>query len=229
MDGGLKTLKFILIGDSGVGKSSLTYRLCDNLFLVDHAPTIGLDFKYTTLDMDDGTRVKLQVWDTAGQDTFLSLTTAYYRGSQAAIVCFDLTNRLTYEHLDDWYQRIRDHSDHEKPIPCILVGCKSDLANEQTISLRQVGSPEAMEWAEKHGFMYMETSAKTAENVQEVFQYMAAVVLSGSTDPSTHTRGGLKTLPGQRKKPAKALGGGMLSGPAPAPGVEKPTKKGCSC
>ena len=117
-------LKIILIGDSAVGKSSLALRMCDNVFFEDHAPTLGMDFKYGTVAVDVGdwssgggarrgqpdmVDVKLQLWDTAGQETFLSLTSQFYRGCNGVVLCFDLTNRESYENLELWFVRLHTH------------------------------------------------------------------------------------------------------------------------
>ena len=252
------TLKMILIGDGGVGKSALTFRYCDNVFLVDHVATLGVDFKYTVATIPpSGQQVRLQIWDTAGQETFLTLTTAYYRGCHAAFICFDLTNRVSYESVPAWYERLEEHGgdgsqrnadpydtresntrsrsssvkgcQRSLPIPCVLVGCKSDLADNDTISMRQVSSAEATKWAADHGIAYMETSSKDNVRVQEVFLYLAGLALNQLTGggpsnefDSLQAHNAKKQLP-QRGKPVKSLGGGPLE--------SRPKKKetGCSC
>jgi Rab family protein len=142
------SFKIIVIGDSGVGKSAVTIRFCDNTFFTEGAPTLGIDFKYArTSTLSDPPRsVKLQVWDTAGQETFLTLTTGFYRSCNGVLLCFDLTSRASFENLGKWLTRVEDHAGDRAAaapgsaggdagstsaagrVPVILVGCKLDLA-----------------------------------------------------------------------------------------------------
>ncbi|KAH9598389.1 Small GTPase [Trypanosoma melophagium] len=155
--------KIIVIGDSGVGKSSLTVRLSEDVFYKDYASTIAIDFRMHQMNYMDK-RVRLQIWDTAGQERFQSVATAFYRGANGVMLCFDLTHRPSFLHLDQWIERVRQQA--LPGIPCLLIGCKSDEAR----SARQVTKEEATAWAQQHGMSFIETSAKEKENVQLAFQ-----------------------------------------------------------
>eukprot|EP00758_Cryptobia_borreli_P005781 Tbor_TRINITY_DN4987_c5_g1::TRINITY_DN4987_c5_g1_i1::g.9809::m.9809 len=180
--------KIILIGDSGVGKSAITFRFCDNVFYEYGAPTLGVDFKYTRVQtLEKVPRIaRLQVWDTAGQDTFLTLTTSFYRSAAGILICFDLTNRETFLNLDRWMERVKDNVGGVLP-PIIVVGCKLDLAKSDsgngslgvpTLSLREVTEQEATAWCdENHVLGYFETSAKDRTNVDIAFQQLSTHVI----------------------------------------------------
>ncbi|KAG5506344.1 hypothetical protein JIQ42_07962 [Leishmania sp. Namibia] len=158
--------KIIVIGDSGVGKSSLTVRLSEDVFYKDYASTIAIDFRMHQMNYMDK-RVRLQIWDTAGQERFQSVATAFYRGANGVLLCFDLTHRPSFLHLDQWIERVKHQA--LPGIPCLLVGCKSDEAR----SNRQVTREEAVAWSQQHGMSFIETSAKEKENVQTAFQLIA--------------------------------------------------------
>ncbi|AAZ13227.1 small GTP-binding protein Rab7, putative [Trypanosoma equiperdum] len=182
--------KIIVIGDVGVGKSNISSRFCDSIYYDDIVPTIGVDFKYchtTTLEKHART-ILLQIWDTSGQDRFVSLTTAYYRNCHGALICFDLTNRSSFEGIDAWFERLRSHC----PVlpPLILVGCKLDLVecselHKEGTSLgicRQVEKSEADAWAKRHGCLcYFETSSRNNTNVSEAFQHLGTYIVNNTT------------------------------------------------
>lgn len=182
--------KIIVIGSVSVGKSNITSRFCDDAFYSDLVPTLGIDFKYSTcLTLEKKPRcVRLQVWDTSGQDDFVTLTTAFYRNCQGALLCFDLTNRPSFEDLDQWYERLERYSPSVPPL--ILVGCKLDLVESRLDdqgegivlgSHRQIAKSEADAWARHHGCLcYIETSAKENTNVSQAFQQLATYVASAA-------------------------------------------------
>lgn len=190
--------KIIVIGSMSVGKSNITARFCDNSFYPENVPTLGVDFKYarcTTLGA--GSRsVRLQVWDTSGQDTFATLTTAFYRNSQGALLCFDLTSRQSFEDLQQWYELLERYTPCLPPL--ILVGCKSDLVDQNRStkddgglmlgSLREVQQSEGDTWAREHNCLcYLETSARENTNVSQVFQQLATYLSThNSTNPRDH-------------------------------------------
>nr|CCD16456.1 unnamed protein product [Trypanosoma congolense IL3000] len=156
-------------------------------------------------------RVRLQIWDTAGQERFQSVATAFYRGANGVMLCFDLTHRSSFLHLDQWMERVRQQS--LPGIPCLLVGCKSDEAR----NLRQVSKEEAMAWAKKHGMSYIDTSAKEKENVQNAFQKIAEEIFKDMKDrngsgPAGVTKargsGGAKTLSRNEERKSTQSGGG---------------------
>jgi len=153
--------KYIIVGDTAVGKSCLLLRFTDNRFQAQHDLTIGVEFGSRTI-MIDGNQVKLQIWDTAGQEKFRSITRSYYRGASGALLVYDITRRETFEHLTSWLEDCRKCSSNN--IVIILVGNKSDMD-----ASRQVTREEGETFAQKNGLHFIETSAKTAEKVEEAF------------------------------------------------------------
>jgi len=158
-------LKVVMVGDSGVGKSSLLKRFANRDFTGDYISTIGVDFEIKTLEID-GKTVKLQIWDTAGQERFQNITTSYYRGAHCIILVYDITQLETFEHVHKWHRQIQEHSNSNVQI--LLVGNKSDLGEN-----RQVPYEDAEEMANNLGITVFETSAKDATNVDQAFYHIA--------------------------------------------------------
>ncbi|KAF9959118.1 Ras- protein Rab-2A [Modicella reniformis] len=154
-------IKYIIIGDTGVGKSCLLLQFTDKRFQPAHDLTIGVEFgaRFVTVD---GKQIKLQIWDTAGQESFRSITRSYYRGAAGALLVYDITRRDTFNHLTTWLEDARQHANANTTI--MLIGNKNDLENK-----RAVTEAEGKEFAERHGLYFMETSAKTSENVEQAF------------------------------------------------------------
>ncbi|KAM6411773.1 ras-related protein Rab-2A isoform 1-T1 [Pluvialis apricaria] len=152
--------KYIIIGDTGVGKSCLLLQFTDKRFQPVHDLTIGVEFGARMITID-GKQIKLQIWDTAGQESFRSITRSYYRGAAGALLVYDITRRDTFNHLTTWLEDARQHSNSNMVI--MLIGNKSDLE-----SRREVKKEEGEAFAREHGLIFMETSAKTASNVEEV-------------------------------------------------------------
>ncbi|CCW71354.1 unnamed protein product [Phytomonas sp. Hart1] len=167
--------KIIVIGDSGVGKSSLTVRLSEDVFYRDYASTIAIDFRMHQINYMDK-HVRLQIWDTAGQERFQSVATAFYRGANGVMLCFDLTHRPSFLHVEQWMERVKQQA--LPGIPCLLIGCKIDGARTN----RQVTKEEAMAWATQHKMSYIETSAKEKENVQQAFQQITKCIFDDMKD-----------------------------------------------
>eukprot|EP01091_Cochliopodium_minus_P001927 TRINITY_DN11881_c0_g1_i1.p1 TRINITY_DN11881_c0_g1~~TRINITY_DN11881_c0_g1_i1.p1 ORF type:complete len:213 (-),score=54.91 TRINITY_DN11881_c0_g1_i1:13-651(-) len=163
-------LKILLIGESGVGKSSILMRYCDDTFTSTYLSTIGVDFKIKTLEMEDKKKINLQLWDTAGQERFRTITTSYYRGAQGIILVFDLTDRTTFSQISNWVEEIRDNSSPN--VKLILVGNKKDLKDKI-----QVTEIEAQELAKQLNCEYIETSAKTDENIDTMIYRFSEYLL----------------------------------------------------
>lgn len=157
-------IKTILIGDSGVGKSSLLYRYTDQDWNPHYIATIGVDFKVLTFERCNKV-VKLQLWDTAGQERFRTITHAYYRGSHGIMLVFDLTNQESFENIRNWLQDVRRYA--AEGLPMILIGNKADVFKH-----RQVSYEDAMGLATELGCRYFETSAKDDKGVEEAFDEM---------------------------------------------------------
>jgi len=167
-DSQAKEFKVLLIGDVRVGKTSFLTRFTRNVVNKAEKPTVGVEYMPKNLVLKDGTIAKVKLWDTAGSEKYLALTTAHYRGSQGAMLFFfDLTDRSTFEHVNFWLSAIEDHA--EKDTTVMLVGNKYDLVKDNPND-RQVTTKEAEEFAKKSGLYYSETSAKTGHNVKEAFE-----------------------------------------------------------
>ena len=152
--------KVILVGNSGVGKTSMLSRYVDKVFDSNFLMTIGVDFKVRTLDVG-GKIVKLQIWDTAGQERFRTITTTYYRGSNGIIVVYDVSNRDSFLNVQQWLSEITRYSPEN--VTKILIGNKCDLSE------RQVTYDEAKKFADDNNISYIETSAKQDINVNLCF------------------------------------------------------------
>ncbi|KAL1449260.1 hypothetical protein WDU94_000470 [Cyamophila willieti] len=153
--------KYIIIGDTGVGKSCLLLQFTDKRFQPVHDLTIGVEFGARMITID-GKQIKLQIWDTAGQEAFRSITRSYYRGAAGALLVYDITRRETFNHLTTWLEDARQHSNSNMVI--MLIGNKSDLD-----ARREVKKEEGEVFAREHGLVFMETSAKLATNVEDAF------------------------------------------------------------
>jgi Ras-related protein Rab-8A len=153
--------KLLLIGDSGVGKSCLLLRFCDDSFVPSFITTIGIDFKIRTIEMD-GKRIKLQIWDTAGQERFRTITTAYYRGAMGILLVYDVTDEKSFQNIRNWMRNIEQHA--AETVLKILIGNKCDK-DEGRVVQKETG--EAL--AKEYGINFFETSAQSNINVEEAF------------------------------------------------------------
>lgn len=153
--------KYIIIGDTGVGKSCLLLQFTDKRFQPVHDLTIGVEFGARLINLD-GKQIKLQIWDTAGQESFRSITRSYYRGAAGALLVYDITRRETFDHLASWLEDARQHANPNMTI--MLIGNKADLSHRRAVSVE-----EGQEFAKEHGLIFLETSAKTSLNVDDAF------------------------------------------------------------
>lgn len=161
-------IKYIIVGDSGVGKSCLLLQFTDKRFYAGRELTIGVEFGSRFITMSDGKQIKLQIWDTAGQESFRSITQSYYRGAAGALLVYDISRRETFEHVSTWLADVRKHANPHTTI--VLVGNKCDLDPRS----RQVTREEGEKFARDNDIpLFIETSAKSAENVEEAFQKTA--------------------------------------------------------
>jgi len=158
----LPSLKYIIVGDYAVGKTSLCNVFAENRFQKDYKPTIGVAILTKTIRVLPNMEVKLQIWDLAGQQRFFEVMVDYYKGAKGGAVVFDITRVDSFESVDDWVETVRKHSGD---IPLILVGNKIDLED-----LRSVEYEEAVKKAVSLNLIgYIETSAKLNKNVEDVF------------------------------------------------------------
>jgi Ras-related protein Rab-1A len=163
-------LKIILVGDSGIGKSSLMLRFVDNMYTDTYISTIGVDFK-TRIVPYKSKKIKLQIWDTAGQEIFRNIVSSYYRTAHGILLTYDITQQSSFQHLQQYW--MKDIIKYRTPDASIMiVGTKSDLYES-----REVRSETAAEYAIQCGATYMETSARSTVNVEKVFTDLVAKIM----------------------------------------------------
>ncbi|KAE8673939.1 Ras-related protein RABC2a [Hibiscus syriacus] len=162
--------KLLMIGDSGVGKSSLLLSFTSDSF-EELSPTIGVDFKVKYLNAGDK-KLKLAIWDTAGQERFRTLTSSYYRGAQGVIMVYDVTRRETFTNLSEvWAKEVELYSTNPDCIK-MLVGNKVDKESERVVTKK-----EGINFARECGCLFIECSAKTRVNVQHCFDELVMKIL----------------------------------------------------
>ena len=164
--------KLILIGSSGVGKSSILQRYIQKLFNAEYTCTIGVDFFMKTINIRDKS-IKLQLWDTAGTEKFKSITTGYYRGANAAFVVFDLTSKSSFDSVSDWIENYYKYSNPDSEKHVILIGNKSDLKENREVTQEQIDN-----FTLNNKIKYFETSAKNGENIEECFYFIAEKLMN---------------------------------------------------
>lgn len=157
-------IRCLIIGDSGVGKSSIALKYTENKYNNNIINTIGVEFYSKTIKKNNNL-IKFQIWDTAGQERYRTLSVSYYRGTDVVILCYDITKKETFYNLDKWIKEIKTHA--REDIYIILCGCKNDLDNRRLISYNQ-----AETYANINGFKYFELSAKSGNNINELFEHI---------------------------------------------------------
>jgi len=192
--------KLVLLGESSVGKSSLVLRFVKGQFLEYQESTIGAAFLTQTVCLND-TTVKFEIWDTAGQERYHSLAPMYYRGAQAAIVVYDITSADSFERAKSWTRELQRQGNPN--IIIALAGNKCDLDDK-----RAVAPAEAQAYADENGLVFMETSAKSAVNVNELFVAIAKKLPKNSA-PAQQDKGQRLTITADDHKGG---GGGKKSG-----------------
>jgi small GTP-binding protein len=188
-----KVLKFLVVGEPFTGKTSLVRRYAQNSFTEHYRCTIGADFAHKDFDADGTTTVSVQLWDVSGQERLNDLTRMYYLGSVGALVVFDVTKPETLERAVAWKKGIDDRvvTASSEPIPVLLVGNKIDLAPdgwEDTIG-------EIDELRTAHHFIgYVETSARTAVNIEEAVHALVDYVLENSVQGQDDGASGVQVM-----------------------------------
>ncbi|XP_026473075.1 ras-related protein Rab-18-like [Ctenocephalides felis] len=165
----LTTLKILIIGESGVGKSSLLLRFTEDNFDEDQSLTIGVDFKTKKITID-GSVIKLAIWDTAGQERFRTLTPSYYRDAQGAILVYDVSNKNSFNKMQEWLSELDTYSTRPNLVK-MLVGNKIDKEP------REVSREEGLKFARRHKTLFIEASAKTCTGVQCAFEELVHKII----------------------------------------------------
>jgi len=196
--------KLLLIGDSGVGKSCLLLRFADNTYTDSYISTIGVDFKIRTLDID-GKTVKLQIWDTAGQERFRTITSSYYRGAHGIIVVYDVTDKVSFNNVKQWLGEIDRYACQS--VNKLLVGNKADLIEKKVVDYN-----ESKEFADSLGISFLETSAKSAQNVEEAFLTMTRQIKERVTHDGPAKPTGSVNISTNSKKIKEGKGGKKCCG-----------------
>jgi small GTP-binding protein len=161
------SLKVVAIGESGVGKSSFLLRFVRDTF-EETQSTLGIEF-LSKIIRTETHHIQLQLWDTAGQELFRSVTRGYYRGAAGALIFFDIANADSFKRVEPWLQGVRSVA--RSDVVLVLIGNKSDLAEA-----RQVATAEAEAFAQTHGMCYFEASAKTGANVADAVNCCVAMI-----------------------------------------------------
>lgn len=169
--------KIILIGDSGIGKTSIINRYINNYFADKYLCTIGVDFMMKTININNNL-IKLQIWDTAGMERYRNITTSYYRGANAAIIAFDLTDHKSFENVSYWLNLYYSYCNQAIAKCLILLGNKSDLNSERTVDKQEID--ELLNT--NKSIIYYEVSAKTGDMIDTVFNKIADKIYTEITD-----------------------------------------------
>ena len=172
--------KYIVIGDTSVGKSCLVLRFINDRVRQSHDITIGVEFGAKIVEHDN-TNIKLQIWDTAGQENFRSITRSYYRSAGGALLVYDITSRSSFDNLYNWIQEVRDNGNPSMVI--ILVGNKTDREQD-----RKVTYQEGYEFAQKHGMLFQETSAINGQKVEDAFMQTTIQIYQNILDKKIDLR-----------------------------------------
>lgn len=195
-----KKVKLLLLGDSGVGKSSLILRWTMDTFNASLISTFGVNFKSKRVHVN-GEAIQVQVWDTAGQEQFHKITTSYYRGANAIILVFDVSDALTFNNVEYWMKSIKAHA--ADSVHVVLVGNKTDLRTSSSSSC--ITHEKGKEVADRFGVPYFETSAKDSMNVDLAFMTPVRTIIESEARASslTHDSEGKRLV-------EKSLKGGIL-------------------
>lgn len=161
--------RLLMLGDSGVGKTSMLRRFTESEFESSHISTIGVDFKMKTLEID-GVKVRVQIWDTAGQERYQTITKQYYRRAQGIIFVYDITDEASFQRISKWVGDVDEFAPHK--VQRILIGNKCDEKPH-----RQVPSQQGVTLAKSYGMEFFETSASANTNITESFTRVTELVL----------------------------------------------------
>ncbi|KAI5148619.1 Ras-related protein Rab-10 [Enteropsectra breve] len=187
--------KIILIGDSGVGKTSIMRMFVDSMHMPDAASTIGVDFKIKTIQLG-GKKIKLQLWDTAGQEKFKAIVGSYYRGAHGILLVFDLTDRNSFLHLSSWLSEITERVD-KKEVEVFVLGNKTDLSDRCSVSQDEIN--KFMAEQDIPLASYVEVSAKDNINIAKCFEDLVTAIVNKNKELSSSMKEQIKHAPRQKK------------------------------
>ena len=172
--------KVIIIDDKGVGKKNIMSKFLKNKFMEESKATVGVEFGSKLFDLN-GHKIKAQIWDTAGQEKYKSITGAYFKGSKGALVVYDITQKSTYESLEKWVNDLKSAGDPK--ITIILIGNKSDLEEN-----RQVSKEQGEEKAISFGCAFLKTSAMNGSNIDKAFNLMIKEIFEKFSSDSSEDK-----------------------------------------
>ena len=175
--------KVLLLGDTTVGKTCFLLKYTDKTFQEVHMSTIGLDYRLKSMKLKSGKNVKLQIWDTAGQDRFRAITKNYYKSANGIILIYDVTSLVTYENVKAWISQIREEAPPNVVI--FIAGNKIDMEEE-----RKVNTEDGKRLADEYGFPFYETSAKEDININETFEDLVESIDKVYSSLETNNGGG---------------------------------------
>ena len=187
--------KYIIIGDTEVGKSSIMLMFTEQHFQTAHDMTIGVEFDSRSVTLQNGSVANLEIWDTAGQESYLSITRSYYRGTDCCLLVYDVTRRESFEHLPRWLNEAKQNAANPNLV-LMLVANKVDLDH-----LRKVSRAEGKAFADLHGMLFTELSAKHQKKVEQIFVDSAQKVLTVQQSNPRQKNPAVKLSPQAAPKP----------------------------
>ena len=172
------SFKILLVGDSSVGKSNFILRLIKNQFSPSHVSTSGMELKTTEILLDK-VKIRVQLWDTAGQEKYRAITKSLFTKVQGILTLYDISNEDSFKNLKNWVKMIKEECNN---VQLLMIGNKNDLEDERIIS-----TEEATEYAKSQKMGYIETSSKTGENVNKAIEIMCKKILKNNSVRSNYS------------------------------------------